>query len=54
MITATVDKIANGHYVVADQLTGEVYCYVKVPTDAVDLVREKTGDLDVTVLHSDE
>lgn len=54
MITATIEKKADGRYEVADQQTGEVYGYVKVKADAVDLVREKTGDLDVSILQSDD
>lgn len=50
MITVTVEKNAKGKYKVADQATGEVYGYTDSKDDVVDLVRDKTGDLDVTVL----
>lgn len=54
MITATVEKKTDGRYEVADQLTGEVYGYVKTKADAMDLVREKTGDLDVIILQAND
>ena len=54
MITATVEKKSERSYEVADQITHEVYGYVTVKTDAIDLVREKTGDLDVTILQADD
>lgn len=54
MITATVEKKSEGRYEVADQMTKEVYGYVKAKADAIDLVRDKTGDLDVTILEADD
>lgn len=54
MIAATVEKTKEGKYEVADHATGEVYGLVDAKGDAVDLVRKKTGDLDVTILASDD
>ncbi|MBY0574245.1 MAG: hypothetical protein K2P84_11230 [Undibacterium sp.] len=54
MITASVEKMSDGSYEVADQATKQVYGHVKSKPDAIDLVREKTGDLDITVLEADD
>lgn len=41
-------------YEVAKHITHKVYGYVTVETDAIDLILEKTGALDVTILQADD
>ncbi|WP_154585959.1 hypothetical protein [Burkholderia cenocepacia] len=47
MVSVWVKQQANGTFEVIDQVTGQVYGTVDDTRDVIDLVREKTGDLDV-------